>query len=165
MNATYGLAEANDDDSDDVSGIVGELQRIADSRGTVDLAAQANRRLRILFIVGSSLPWRAIEYDREMSRKRMMCFRDFMQLQRFALAHSDRERAHEKFVREHLATPGGLAGITTDWVPSHSFAAVLEAYLDDIDERAYRILADRIVALPPSRGISPYFMENDHACD
>jgi len=154
MNATFGLAEANDNDIHDVSAIVGELQRVADSHGTINLAAQTNGRLRILFVVGSSLPWRAIEYDREVSCRRRMCFRDSKQLLRFARAQFDCERAHEKFVREHLATPGGLPGITTDWLPSHSFDAVLEAYCDEISDRPYRTLVDRIATLPYSLGIS-----------
>jgi hypothetical protein len=155
MNATYRLPEARDDDSDDVSGIVGKLQRIADSQGAVHLAAQTNRRLRILFVVGSSLPWRAIEYDREVTRKRMMCFRDPKQLQRFALARFECERAQEKFVREHLVTPGGLPGITTDWLPSHCFDAALEAYREEIGGRPDQTLADRIVTLPHLLRISP----------
>jgi hypothetical protein len=47
MSATYGMTEAKDNDSDDVSRMVGDLQRLADSHETVQLAAQAIRRLRI----------------------------------------------------------------------------------------------------------------------
>ena len=154
MNATYGLTEAKDNDRDDVSGIVWELQRLADSHGTVQVGAQTNRRLRILCVVGSSLPWRAIEYDREVSSRRMMCFRDFKQLQRFALEQFAWERAYEKFVSEQMATPAGLPGITTDWLPSYSFDAVLEAYRDEIGDRSYRTAADRTVNLPHALRIS-----------
>jgi hypothetical protein len=154
MDAMYGLTEAKDNDRDDVSGIVGGLQRLADSHGTVQLAAKANRRLRILCVVGSSLPWRAIQYDREVPGRRMMCFREFKQLQRFALEQFARERAYEKFVSEQMATPAGLPGITTDWLPSYSFHAVLEAYRDEIGDRSYRTAADRIVNLPHALGIS-----------
>jgi hypothetical protein len=154
MNATYGLTEAKDKDRDDVSGIVGELQRLADSHETVQLAAQANRRLRILFVVGSSLPWRAIEFDREVPRRRMMCFRKFAQLQHFVLEQFAWECAYEKFVSEQMATPADLPGITTDWLPSYSFDAVLEAYRHEIGDRTYRSAADRIVNLPHAPGMS-----------
>jgi hypothetical protein len=155
MNATYGLTEAKDkEDRDDVSGIVGKLQRLADGHETVQLAAQANRRLRILFVVGSSLPWRAIEFDREVPRRRMMCFRKFAQLQHFVLEQFAWECAYEKFVSEQMATPADLPGITTDWLPSYSFDAVLEAYRHEIGDRSYRSAADRIVNLPHAPGMS-----------
>jgi hypothetical protein len=154
MNASNGLAEEKANDCDDVSGLVGELQRLADSHENMQFAGQAYARLRILFVVGSSLPWRAIEYDREVSRKRMMCFWEFKQLQRFVMAHFAWERAYEKFISEQLATPAGLPGITTDWLPSFNFDAVLETYRDEIDDRTYRTAADRIINLPYALGIS-----------
>ena len=148
MNATYGLTEAKHNDRDDVSGIVGDLQRLADSHEAAQLAAQTNRRVRILFVVGSSLPWRAIEYDREAPSRRMMCFREFEQLQRFVLELYAWERAYEKFVSEQMATPEGLLAITTDWLPSYSFDVALAGRRDAIDDRRYRAAADRIVILP-----------------
>jgi hypothetical protein len=154
MNATYGPTEAKDNDRDDVSGMVGVLQRLADSHETVQLPAQANRRLRILFVVGSSLPWRAIEFDREVPRRRMMCFRKFAQLQHFVLEQFAWECAYEKFVSEQMATPADLPGITTDWLPSYSFDAVLEAYRGEIGDRTYQTAADRIVNLPHAVGMS-----------
>jgi len=154
MKTTSGLTEARSSDRDDVSAIVGELQRLADSQETMQLAGQANRRLRILFVVGSPLAWRAIEDDRKVPRRRMMCFRDFEQLQRFVLEQFAWERAYEKFVSEQMATPAGLPGITTDWLPSYSFDAVLEAYRDEIGDRTPWTSADRIVNLPHAFGIS-----------
>jgi hypothetical protein len=143
------VCEAQDDGVHDASVIVGELQRFADSHETVQPAEQANGRLRILFVVGSSSPWRAIENDREVSHRRMMCFRDFTQVQRFVLDHFDRQRAYEKFA-EHLATPAGIPGITAESLPSHSLYAVLDAYRDEIGDRPYRTVADRIVTLTRS---------------
>jgi hypothetical protein len=153
MNATDGLTERKDNDRDDVSRLVGDLQRLADSHETSQVAAKAYRRVRILFVVGSSLPWRAIEYDREAPSRRMMCFRQFEQLQRFVLELFAWERAYEKFVSEQMATPAGLPGITTDWLPYYSFDAALEAYGYGVGERAYRAAADRIVNLPHALAI------------
>jgi hypothetical protein len=153
MNATDGLTESKDDDRDDVSRLVGDLQRLADSHEISQIAAHANRRVRILFVVGSSLPWRAIEYDREAPSRRMMCFREFQQLQRFVLDLFAWERAYRKFVSEQMATPAGLPGITTDWQPYYSFDAALEAYRSGVGERAYRAAADRIVILPHALAI------------
>lgn len=154
MNASKGVIEGKDNDRDDVSGMVGELQRLTDSHEKVRLAGQTYRRLRILYLVGSSFPWRAIEYDREAPRKRMLCFREFNQLQRFVIEQFAWERAYEKFVSEQMATPAGLPGITTDWLPSHSFDAMLEAYGDEIGDHTHRIAADRIVNLPHAVGKS-----------
>jgi hypothetical protein len=154
MNTTHGRTEAKGSNKDDVSGIVAELQRLADSHETVQLAARVNRRLRILFVVGSSLPWRAIECDRELPRRRMMCFREFKQLQRFVVERLDRERAYEKFVSEQMATPADLPGITTGWLPSYSFGDVLEAYRDEIGDRTYRTAPDRVIKLSLAPGIS-----------
>jgi hypothetical protein len=154
MNAPYAPTDAKDYDGDDVSGTFGELQRLADCLGSVQLGTQASRRLRIMFVVGSSLPWRAIEYDREVPLRRMLCFREFKQLQRFLLEQLAWERAYEKFVSEQMATPAGLPGITTDWLPSYSFGAALEAYRDEIGDRTYRVAADRVVNLPHALGKS-----------
>jgi len=148
MSATFGLTEARDNGRDDVSRMVGDLQRLADSHVTVQLATQTIRRVRILFVVGSSLPWRAIEYDREVPTRRMMYFREFKQLQRFVLELYAWERAYEKFVSEQMATPEGLLAITTDWLPSYSFDVALAGRRDAIDDRRYRAAADRIVILP-----------------
>ena len=154
MNASNGVTEGNDHERDEVSRIVGDLQRLVDSHEKMQLASQAYRRLRILFVVGSSLPWRAIEFDREVPRRRMMCFREFKQLQRFVLEQFAWERAYEKFVSEQMATPADLPGITTDWLPSYSFDAVLEAYRGEIGDRTYQTAADRIVNLPHAVGMS-----------
>lgn len=154
MNATNALTEATRNGGDDVSAIVGKLQRLADSHETMRLVGQANRRLRILFVAGSPLAWRAIEDDRRVPRRRMMCFRHFEHLQRFVLEQFAWERAYQKFVSEQMATPGGLPGITTDWLPSYSFDAVLEAYRDEIGDRTQWTAADRIVNLPDTLGIS-----------
>jgi len=51
----------------DVSETVAELQRIADSSGPGQPPPWSIGRLRIMFVVGSSWPWRAIESDREVA--------------------------------------------------------------------------------------------------
>jgi len=128
---------------DDVSATVAELQRIADISGPNHPIG----RLRIMFVLGSSWPWRAIESDRASRRKRMMCFRESEQIQRILLERRDWLRAGEEFVSEHLATPGNLPGITSDWVPSHSFDAVFESYRLASREQIYQTAPDRVVKL------------------
>jgi len=115
--------------------------------GTDHPPHRLSERLRILFVVGSSLPWRAIESDHASSRKRMMCFRESEQLQRILLERLDGQRAEEEFVAEHLATPGNLPGITSDWAPSHSFDAVFESYRLASREQIYQTAPDRVVDL------------------
>jgi hypothetical protein len=132
---------------DDVSVSVAELQRIADMSGPQHPPHRLSERLRILFVVGSSLPWRAIESDHASSRKRMMCFRESEPLQRILLERLDGQRAEEEFVAEHLATQGNLPGITSDWVPSHSFDAVFESYRLASREQICQMAPDRVVNL------------------
>ena len=132
---------------DDVSVTVAELQRIADISGPSDPPGRSIGRLRIMFVVGSSWPWRAIESDRASPRKRMMCFREPEQIQRIVLGRLDWQRADEQFVAEHMATPGNLPGITSDWVPSHSFDAVFESYRRGARQRIDQTAPNRIVNL------------------
>ena len=130
--------------ADDVSVTVAELQRIADTSGPSHPSDRSIGRLRIMFVVGSSWPWRAIESDDASPDKRMMCFRESEQIRRIVLEHLDWQRAAEQFVAEHMATPGNLPGITSDWVPSHSFDAVFESYRLGTREQIYRTASDRI---------------------
>ena len=132
---------------DDVSVTVAELQRIADMSGPDHPPHRSSERLRIMFVVGSSSPWRAIESDGASPRRRMMCFRESEQIQRILLERLDWQRAEEEFAAEHLATPGNLPGITSDWVPSHSFDAVFESYRLGSREQIYQTAPDRVVKL------------------
>ena len=129
---------------DDVSVTVAELQRIADSSAPHDSTQRSIGRLRIMFVAGSLWPWRAIESDSASSNMRMMCFREPEQIRRIVLDYLDSQRAAEEFVAEHMATPGNLPGITSDWVPSHSFDAVFESYRLETRERIYRTALDRV---------------------
>jgi hypothetical protein len=133
---------------EDVSVTVTELQRISDASGPGHPPHRSTGPLRIMFVVGSAWPWRAIESDRASPHKRMMCFGRSEQIQRILLERLDRRRDAEEFVAEHLATPGGLPGITSDWVPSHLFDAVFESYRLGTRERSYQTKPDRIVNLP-----------------
>ena len=136
----------------DVSVTVAELQRIADSPVPGAPPNRSIGRLRIMFVVGSSWPWRAIESDRASPGKRMMCFRKSEQIQRVLLERLDRVREDEEFVAEHLATPGSFPGITSDWVPSHLFDAVFESYRLGTREQGYQTTPDCIVNLAHTRG-------------
>ena len=136
----------------DVSVTVAELQRIADSPRPGHPPYRSIGRLRIIFVAGSSWPWRAIESDRASPSKRMMCFRESEQIRRILLERLDRQRNDEEFVAEHLATPGSLPGITSDWVPSHLFDAVFESYRLGTREQGYQTTPDCIVNLARTRG-------------
>jgi hypothetical protein len=139
----------------DVSVTVRELQRIADTSGPGDPRLRSIGRLRIIFVVGSSWPWRTIESDRASPHKRMMCFRESEQIQRILLERLEWQRADEEFVAEHLATPGSLPGITSDWVPSRLFDAMFESHRLETRERSYQITPDHIVNLSRTRGAGP----------
>jgi hypothetical protein len=137
---------------EDVSVTVTELQRIADTFGSGHPSHRSSGRLRIMFVIGSAWPWRAIESERASAGKRMMCFRKSEQIQRILLERLERQRDAEEFASQHLATPGGLPGITSDWVPSHLFDAVFESYRLGTRERSYQTTPDCIVNLAHTRG-------------
>jgi hypothetical protein len=137
---------------EDVSVTVTELQRIADTFGSGHPSHRSSGRLRIMFVVGSAWPWRAIESDRASAGKRMMCFRKSEQMQRILLERIERQRDDEELASQHLATPGGLPGITSDWVPSHLFDAVFESYRLGTRGRSYQTTPDCIVNLAHTRG-------------
>jgi len=130
-----------------VSLTVAELQRIVDTSGPSHPAGRQIGRLRILFVVGSAWPWRAIESDGASLNKRMMCLREPEQIRRIVLKDLGWRRAAEQFVTEHMATPGNLPGITSDWVPSHSFDAVFESFRRGIREQIYRTASDDVGAI------------------
>jgi hypothetical protein len=146
MNATCGLPAATDDDAQDVSAVLGELQRDADRDCAMPFVARANPRRRILFVAGSSMPWRAVESDQGNSGKRMLCFGNAQHLRRFALEQLGWERAHQDFVTEHLATAAGLPGVATDGLPNRLLDAAVEAFHVAASVRPHLALADRIVA-------------------
>jgi hypothetical protein len=139
----------------DVSVTVAELQRIADSSRPSQPPRRTIGRLRIMFVVGSSWPWRAIESDRASSHRRMMCFRDSEQVQRVLFERLDLQRVDEEFVAEHLPTPGSLPGITADWVPNHLFGAMFESYRLGTREERDHTKPDRIVNLAHTLGARP----------
>jgi hypothetical protein len=132
---------------EDVSVIVRELQRIADTSGPRDSPFPPIDRLRIMFVVGSTWPWRAIESDRASPHKRMMCFRESEQIRSLLLERLEWQRADEEFEAEHLATPGGFPGITSDWVPSRLFEAMFESYRLAARAQGYQTTPDRVVNL------------------
>jgi hypothetical protein len=130
----------------DMHETIADLQRIADAFGPEDPPEGAVGRLGILFVVGSSLPWRAVEFGRSTRRRRMMCFRESDQIRLLLLERLEWQRADQLFVRDHMAT-GRLVGITTDWVPTHAFEAVFETYRRGTLEHIYRSAADHVVNL------------------
>ena len=137
----------------DLSVIIRDFQRLANTSGPGDPPHRSIGRLRVMFAVGSSWPSRAIESDCSSAGKRMMCFRESEQIQRILVERLDRQRVDEEFVAEHLATPGGLPGITSDWLPSHLFDAVFESHRLHTSEQGYQTTPDRIVKLARTRGL------------
>ena len=138
----------------DLSVIIRDFQRLANTSGPGDPPHRSIGRLRVMFAVGSSWPSRAIESDCSSAGKRMMCFRESDQIQRILLERLEPQWVDDEFVAEHLATPGGLPGITSDWVPSHLFDAMFESHGFGAGEQGYQITPDRTGILPRTRGPS-----------
>jgi hypothetical protein len=128
----------------DVAETVAELQRIADIPGPSQRDPLAGGRLRIMFVGGSPWAWRAIEFRYGAVARKMLCFRDQEQIQRFLRERLAWQREDEAFVTEHMATAGSLPGITSDWVPSHSFDDLFNAYRL---KRMHETIPDRLVVL------------------
>jgi hypothetical protein len=137
---------------EDVSVTVTELQRIADTFESGQPPHRSSGRPRIMFVVGSSWPWRAIESDRASPGKRMMYFRKSEQTRRILRERLDWQRDEEKFEAEYLATPGSFAGITSDWVPSRLFEAMFESYRLGTRGQGHQTTPDCIVSLARTRG-------------
>jgi hypothetical protein len=132
--------------TDDVRQAVADLQRIADAFGPHDPPEGTIGRLGIIFVVGSVLPWRAVEFEHSTHRRRMMCFRESDQIRRLLLERLEWQSADEQFVRQHVAT-GKITGITTDWVPTHAFDAVFEKYRRGTLEHIYQSAPDHTINL------------------
>ena len=131
---------------DDVRQVIADLQTIADAFGPHNPPEGTLGRLGIIFVVGSTLPWRAVEFEHSTHRRRMMYFRASDQIRRLLLDRLEWQCADEQFVTDHVAT-GEITGMTTDWVPAHAFDAVFETYRRGTLERIYRSAPDHTINL------------------
>ena len=117
-----------------ISNAVAELQTLARGFSQPLPAVQAVITIQVVFVAGTASAWRLIETTRSAvgRRRRMLCFDSLEQIQRCIDERLAWQRADERFVARHMATPGGFPSVTADWVHSRDFDAIFRPPRDAI---------------------------------
>lgn len=122
---------------------VAELQDIAD----LYLQLQQNQpivtTIKVARLVDSRHEWRMVETERSVTgtprrRKRLLFFDTAQAMRRALLERVAWRRADEEFVAKNMSTPGGLPGVTADWVHSKDFDEVFSEPRSEIRKRICR---------------------------
>jgi len=135
----------------DDSNAVADLQKIA-SAFSPALPAAHTVTLQVVLVAGAKHAWRLVETVRSSGgrpRRHMLCFDSVEQIQRAIDGYLAWQRADERFVATHMATPGDFAGVTTDWVPSTQFELFFGSVRDSIRSDLRPTSAQCTVSLPP----------------
>jgi hypothetical protein len=117
-----------------ISNAVAELQTLARGFSRPLPAVQAVITIQAVFVTGTASAWRLIETTQSTvgRRRRMLCFDSLEQIRRSVDERLAWQRADEQFVARHMATPGGLPGVTADWVHSKDFDLIFRPSRDAI---------------------------------
>jgi len=109
-----------------ISNAVAELQTLARRFSQPLPTAQSVITIQVVFVAGTASAWRLIETTRSTvgRRRRMLCFDSLEQIRRSIDERLAWQRADEQFVASHMATSGGLPGVTADWVHSEDFDSI-----------------------------------------
>ncbi len=109
-----------------ISNAVAELQTLARRFSQPLPTVQSVITIQVVFVAGTASAWRLIETTRSTvgRRRRMLCFDSLEQIRRSIDERLAWQRADEQFVASHMATSGGLAGVTADWVHSKDFESI-----------------------------------------
>jgi hypothetical protein len=113
---------------------VARLQRLAGAFSRPLPAVQSVITLQVVFVADTASAWRLIETVRSTigRKRRMLCFDSLEQIRRSIDERLAWQRADEQFVARHMATPGGLPGVTADWVHSKDFDLIFGPSRDAI---------------------------------
>lgn len=119
MNVTHDSAQ----DPIFISNDIAELQTLASAFSRSLATERSVITLQVVFVTGTASAWRLIETARAAigRRRRMLCFHSLDEIRRSIEERLAWQRADERFVAKHMATPGGLPGVTADWVHSTDF--------------------------------------------
>ena len=117
-----------------ISNAVAELQTLARRFSQPLPTAQSVITIQVVFVAGTASAWRLIETTRSTvgRRRRMLCFDSLEQIRRSIDERLAWQRADERFVARHMATPGGFPSVTADWVHSRDFDAIFRPPRDAI---------------------------------
>jgi hypothetical protein len=145
MNVTHDSAR----DPIFISNAVLELQTLAGAFSRSLPTERSVITLQVVFVAGTASAWRLIETARSAigRRRRMLCFDSPDQIRRSVEERLAWQRADERFVAKHMATPGGLPGVTADWVHSKDFDLIFGPSRDAIRRELCATSPERTVVL------------------
>jgi hypothetical protein len=121
-------------DANFISKQVAQLQTLAGAFSRPLPAVQSVITLQVVFLAGTASAWRLIETVRTKigRQRRMLCFDSLDQIRRAVDERLAWQSADEQFVARQMATPGGLPGVTADWVHSKDFDLIFGPSRDAI---------------------------------
>lgn len=145
------MSLSNDLGRDAIADALTDLQARAGAFSQPLPREQSLITLQVVLVVGAPHSWRLIETRRTSSGRRwrqMRCFASLDQIRHALDQHLAWQREDRQFVARHMATPGGLPGVTGDWVPSEHFDSVFAAARDAIRNEFWGKRAEPTVPLP-----------------
>jgi hypothetical protein len=123
-----GTTDDGERDPGRISSALAELQATARAFSRSATAMEFGITMRVVFVVGAAHPWRLIETEHFTSGRRrgmrMLCFGLLEEIRCAAQERSTWAAADEQFRATQMATPGGLPGVTADWVHSKDFDSI-----------------------------------------
>jgi hypothetical protein len=132
-----------------IANALAELQTLAGAFSRSLPTERSVNTLQVVFVAGTASAWRLIETARSAigRRRRMLCFHSPDQIRRSVEERLAWQRADERFVAKHMATPGGLPGVTADWVHSKDFDLIFGPSRDAIRRELCATSPERTVVL------------------
>jgi hypothetical protein len=111
---------------------VRQLQLVANSYRMLQAGHAGATTLQVFFVSAERGSWRLVERQRvddnpPQLQTEMLVFHTVDELRDALQERLLWQVADAKFVASHMVTPGGLPGVTTDWVPTKDFDYVFWA--------------------------------------
>jgi hypothetical protein len=133
-----------------LSNEIAELQTMASAFSQSPPALLPVTTLQVVVTIDAARGWRLIETMRSASgrRRQMLCFDSREQIRRALEERLAWQRADGQFVATNMATPGGLPGVTSDWVHSKDFDLIFGPTRDALRKSICTTSAQCTVALP-----------------
>jgi hypothetical protein len=118
----------DESEADRILNAVAGLQLLALAFSQSSTATELGTALWVAFVADAACPWRLVETERSSSsrprRTRMLCYRWLHEIRRAVEERLAWASADEQFRTTHMGIPGGLPGVTGDWVPSKDFELI-----------------------------------------
>jgi hypothetical protein len=112
-----------------ISSQLQDLQGLANISGQRQSADRVRTTIHVLYVSGAEHPWRMVESDRNLDggayySRWMFVFDVAEQLRQTLVEREIWQQADLRFQLQHMSTPGGFAGVTSDLVPTGRFDLV-----------------------------------------